>query len=55
MSNEILHPDSIYDVNIWETYREAIPNTEYAYKKSYEYKIENYMDTFIKNVFYELK
>lgn len=50
ISENILHPDSIYDMNEPDTYKNAKCHTEYAYEKSTQYFIEPYLRTFIQNV-----
>lgn len=54
MSELILHNKSIYDANDYLTYRNAQPNIEYAYEKSYNLNIKNYMKEFCEKVFYEI-
>jgi glycosyltransferase involved in cell wall biosynthesis len=55
ISELILNKESIFDVNDFITYRSATPNVNYSYKKAKEYTISNYMQSFIKNVFFEIK
>lgn len=50
----ILSSESIFDMNNYLSYREAQPNVHYAYKKSYEYAINNYIEIFCQRVFPEL-
>jgi hypothetical protein len=51
ISNMILDEKSIYDMNNFITYKEALPDTEVAYNNSNSYSIKNYMNKFINNVF----
>jgi glycosyltransferase involved in cell wall biosynthesis len=55
ISELVLHEESIYDMNNLLSYRLAVANIDYAYEKACEYSIDNYMNTFIKKVFYEIK
>jgi glycosyltransferase involved in cell wall biosynthesis len=55
ISELVLHEESIYDMNNPTSYRLAIANSNYAYEKACEYSIDNYMKTFIKKVFFEIK
>lgn len=51
ISELILSNESIYDVNNFITYKNAKPNIEYAYEKSYEYRIEYYTNEFCNKIF----
>jgi hypothetical protein len=55
ISNLILHPNSIYDMNNYLTYKIALENiqekVDYAYNKAEKYKINVYIEEFIKDVF----
>lgn len=51
ISELILDEKSIYDVNNFITYENAIPNVDHAYINSTKYTIDNYMKQFCENVF----
>jgi glycosyltransferase involved in cell wall biosynthesis len=55
ISELVLHEESIYDMNNPTSYRLAKANSNYAYEEACEYSIDNYMKTFIKKVFFEIK
>ena len=55
ISELVLHEESIYDMNNPTSYRSAITNIDYAYEKTCEYSIDNYMKIFIKKVIYEIR
>ena len=52
ISDLILNNDSIYDMNDPYSYTKARPNIEYAYTKSSNYSITNYLGNFI-NILFE--
>lgn len=54
ISNLILSENSIYNSDNYITYKEAIPDIEYAYNKSNEYTIKNYMNKFVEKIFYDI-
>ena len=47
----ILPTKSIYDMNNYKTYRDAVPDTEHAYEESRKYTIQKHMEFFIQIVF----
>lgn len=51
ISELILLNKSIYDVNNFITYKNAEPDIEYAYDKSSEYIIKNYIEKFVEKIF----
>jgi len=51
----VLPKESIYDMNNIMSYKSAKSNIDHTYKKACEYSIDNYIQTFIKKVFYEIK
>ena len=51
IANSILSKESIYDMNNPISYKKVNHNVEYAYIKSSEYTLQNYLNKFIKNLF----
>jgi len=51
ISELILSSESIYDINDYLSYKNAIPNIDYAYNKAIFYDIKNYLPIFIDSVF----
>ncbi len=54
ISELILPPESIYDQTNPQTYVNAVPNVQYAYKTSSRYKISTYLNEFLNTVFYDI-
>jgi len=50
----VLHKESIFDVNNYMRYSNAVPNINYTFKRSDNYTIKKYMKNFVSDVFYEL-
>ena len=46
IASDILHPDSIFDVNNYMSYKNATPNIEYAYNNAIKYDIDSYYKQF---------
>ena len=55
VSELILSPESIYDMDNFISYKKAIPNVEYAYNNAQNYLISNYIKKFACKVFYEIR
>lgn len=50
----MLSDESIYDMNDYLSYKNAKPKIEYAYEKAKYYTVNNYMQKFVSDVFYEI-
>lgn len=50
IADTILSPCSFYDKNDCMTYRDAIPDVQYAYEKIKNFEIQKYMDTFLNHL-----
>jgi hypothetical protein len=51
ISELILDQKSIYDMNNYMSYKNAVPDINYAYQKSQYYEITSYLPNFINDVF----
>ena len=54
ISELLLPKESIYDMNNYLSYKNSKPNIMFNYNSSVSYTIQNYMNKFIKTVFYEI-
>ena len=52
ISQYILPNESIFDMNNYLTYKKSKPNITFAHSKSVQYTIPNYMNYFVKTIFY---
>ena len=51
IANEFMHPNSLYDIDNWITYKEAIPNTSYLCKNIDFLATNKYIEEFNKLLF----
>jgi hypothetical protein len=48
---EFMHPDSLFDIDDWTSYRNKKPNNEYLLKKIEFLRLDTYIDEFRKTLF----